>query len=135
MSELDFWNIKWIFPRVPEQHIITEFLSYLCKLIETRQLIINMATKGRFFHGPDNDIIEAFDNIFTTLKKSILTTVDLINHYGFETFEYGYSSIETTYKLANLEIEFVTKVNRLYLSIKSRSRVIQNPIILNTATN
>ena len=130
MSELDFWNIKWCFPRVPEQHLITEFLSYLCKLIETRQVIFNMATKRRFFHGPDNDIIEAFDNVFITLKGSISATIDLINHYGFETFEYGYSAVEAAFKLTNLETEFLTKVNRLYLSVKSRSRSIQDHIIL-----
>ena len=130
MSELDFWNIKWCFPRVPEQHMITEFLSYLCKLVETRQLIFNMATKGRFFHGPDNDIINAFDSIFTTLKGSISATIDLINHYGFETFEYGYSAVETAFKLTNLEAEFVIKINRLYLSIKNRSRSVQDPTIM-----
>lgn len=127
MSELTFWNVKWVFPRVPDRHTITEFLGYLCKLIETRQLLTNMANEGRFFHGPDNDTIEAFNKLFDTIKKSILTTVDLINHYGFETYEYGYSSIETAYKLANLETEFVIKLNRLYLSIKNRPRTFQNP--------
>ena len=35
MYELDFWTIKWSLPQVPDQHIITEFLSYLRNLIET----------------------------------------------------------------------------------------------------
>ena len=121
MSELDFWHIKWYFPRVPEQHTVTEFLSYLCKLIETRQFIVNMAFNGNFLHGPDNNIIEGFDNIFTTLKRSISVTIDLINYHGFETFEYGYSAVETAFILTNLETKFMTEVNRLYLSIKNRS--------------
>ena len=130
MSELDFWTIKWSFPQVPDQHVITEFLMYLCSLIKTRKLIFNLANKGRFFHGPDDEIINNFESVFSTMKSSIVATIDLINHYGFDTFDYGYSAIITAHRLANLEIEFVDKINKLYLSIKGRPRGIQNPLML-----
>ena len=121
MYELDFWTIKWSLPQVPDQHIITEFLSYLRNLIETRKFIFNLANKGRFFHGPDDMIIDAFENVISTVNESITTTIDLINHYGLDTFEYGYSARVTAHKLSILEFKTLNRINKLYMSLKTRT--------------
>ena len=126
MYELDFWTIKWSIPQVPDQHTVTKFLSYLCKLIRTRKLIFDLANKGRFFHGPDDEIINAFENVLSTIKNAILITIGLINHYGLDIFIYGYSALVTAHKLSDLETDLLNKINKLHTSIKRRSRGIQN---------
>ena len=125
MYELDFWTIKWSLPQVPDRHTITEFLSYLSNLIKTRKFIFNLANKGRFFHGPDDRIIDAFEHVLSTIKKSMTVTIDLINHYGFDTFNYGYSATVTAHKLADLEFEMLNRINKLYMSMKTRTQVNQ----------